>query len=79
MKLLKFVLAVATTACIAGSAVAADKYGIDKAHSNIGFSVKHLMVSTVRGNFTDFMGEIILDPMDMTKSSILVPINWTTR
>ncbi len=74
MKLLNFALAIATTACIAGNAVAADKYVIDKVHSNIGFSVKHLMVSTVRGNFTDFMGEIMLDPMDMTKSSVMVTI-----
>jgi polyisoprenoid-binding protein YceI len=27
---------------------------IDKAHSNIDFSVKHLMISTVRGHFRDF-------------------------
>ena len=31
---------------------------IDAAHSTIGFKVKHLMVSTVRGSFTDFEGSI---------------------
>jgi len=31
---------------------------IDAAHSEIGFKVKHLMISTVRGNFGKFRGEI---------------------
>ena len=74
MKLLNYALVLATTACIAGNALAADKFVIDKVHSSIGFSVKHLMVSTVRGNFTDFMGEIMLDSADMTKSSVMVTI-----
>ena len=43
---------------------AADVYTIDPAHSEIGFAVKHLTVSTVRGNFKDFAGTIQLDPAD---------------
>ncbi len=31
---------------------------IDHTHSEIGFKVKHLMISTVRGNFGTFGGEI---------------------
>ena len=31
---------------------------IDNAHSEIGFKVKHLMISTVKGNFTTFSGGI---------------------
>ena len=31
---------------------------IDPVHSEIAFKIKHLMVSTVRGNFTDFEGTI---------------------
>lgn len=40
----------------------ADEYKIDAAHSNIGFKVKHLLVSTVGGNFKNFNGKIDLDP-----------------
>jgi polyisoprenoid-binding protein YceI len=29
-------------------------YTIDKAHARLGFAVKHLVISTVRGHFTDF-------------------------
>lgn len=31
---------------------------IDSAHSEVGFKVKHLMISTVRGNFTTFGGSL---------------------
>lgn len=31
---------------------------IDPAHSTVGFAVKHAMVTTVRGKFTDFAGSI---------------------
>lgn len=41
---------------------------IDTLHSNIGFAVKHMMVSTVRGHFTDYTGTLELDPNDLTRS-----------
>jgi polyisoprenoid-binding protein YceI len=34
---------------------------LDRAHTNIGFSAKHLGVATVRGRFTDFEAELSLD------------------
>ena len=34
---------------------------IDNAHSEIGFKVKHLMISTVKGNFNTFSGSIESD------------------
>lgn len=74
MKWFKYALSAAAVLCLANGAAAADKYMIDKVHSNLGFSVKHNMVSTVRGNFTDFTGEIMLDAMDMTKSTVMVTI-----
>lgn len=36
-------------------------YTIDPAHSHIGFSVVHLLVSEVEGSFDNFEGEITLD------------------
>ncbi len=40
-------------------------YDIDGAHTHIGFSVRHLMVSKVRGSFTRFGGTIVIadDPL----------------
>lgn len=37
------------------------KMVIDAAHSEIGFRVKHLMISTVKGNFGNFSGELDSD------------------
>ncbi len=34
------------------------KWGIDKAHSELGFKVKHLMVTNVRGKFTEYDASI---------------------
>ena len=33
-----------------GSAFAGDQYMIDKAHTRVGFAVKHMVLSTVRGD-----------------------------
>lgn len=43
---------------------------IDPAHTEVGFSVKHLMISTVRGRFADARGTIKLDGDDLTRASI---------
>jgi polyisoprenoid-binding protein YceI len=40
------------------------KWQLDPVHSTIGFAAKHLMVSTVRGRFGTFQGEIDLDPAE---------------
>ena len=38
----------------------AGTWAIDPVHSSIGFSVRHLMVSKVRGNFENFSGAIVV-------------------
>lgn len=38
------------------------RFVFDKAHTNITFQVDHLGYSTMLGRFTDYDGEIILDP-----------------
>jgi polyisoprenoid-binding protein YceI len=43
---------------------------IDSAHSEVGFKVKHLMISTVRGQFTSFEGNIKSPDEDLTKAEI---------
>jgi len=34
---------------------------IDKGHSEVGFSIKHLMISSVKGKFTEYDGDIKYD------------------
>jgi polyisoprenoid-binding protein YceI len=58
-----------------GTPPAAERYEIDRAHSRIGFATKHYGVATVRGHFNQFDGHIVLDPDDITKSTVRVTIN----
>lgn len=37
-------------------------WNVDASHSSIGFSVRHLMVSKVRGRFGAFSGSVIIAP-----------------
>lgn len=48
---------------------------IDSAHSHIQFSVRHMMISTVRGTFDDFSGTITFDEQNPTNSSVHVEID----
>ena len=45
-------------------------YSFDKAHTYIGFRVKHFGVSDIPGAFRDFTGTINYDAKDITKSSV---------
>ncbi|PWB75555.1 hypothetical protein C3F09_01965 [candidate division GN15 bacterium] len=48
----------------------AEVWNVDPAHTSIGFTVRHLVVTKVRGQFTDFAGEINWDGKDLTKGSV---------
>jgi len=52
-------------------------FKIDASHSHVGFVVRHMMVSKVRGGFTSFNGEIVIaeDPLE---SSVEVSIDTTS-
>ncbi len=55
-------------------AFAGEAYTIDPDHSTIGFSVKHMMVSEVKGAFADYQGTISYDPQDLSATKIDVVI-----
>ena len=43
------------------SVQANETYTIDTAHASIGFSISHLVISKVKGDFNDFSGTFVLD------------------
>lgn len=49
-------------------------YNIDHSHSQIGFAVKHLLISTTRGQFNDYEATISYDPADLSAFSADVVI-----
>ena len=42
---------------------------IDPVHTHVGFSVRHMMVTTVRGQFGKYTGKLRLDTQDFSRSS----------
>ncbi|HIV48249.1 YceI family protein [uncultured Helicobacter sp.] len=62
-----FAATLAAVFCLGG--VNAAPYTIDPTHSSVGFEVKHLMVSKVKGNFKKFSGEVEFDGKKLTKLS----------
>ena len=51
----------------------AGTWSIDPVHSEVGFSVRHMMVSKVRGKFTRFSGELVTgdNPLDSRVSATI--------
>ena len=50
-------------------------YDIDTGHSAVGFSVRHMMVSNVKGSFGKFTGTVDVDEKKFQKSTIDVTID----
>ncbi len=74
MRRLSVRLAVATLLCLAGTS-RATTWTIDPAHSTIGFSVRHMMISNVRGTFDKFTSSVTLNLEDPDKSVVEATID----
>ena len=53
-------------------------YKIDPAHSNAHFIVRHMMITNVRGSFSNIQGAIVWDPANPSQSKIEAVIDATT-
>ncbi len=51
------------------------KWDFDHAHSSVDFTVRHLLVSKVRGTFKKWTGALELDEQDLTRSRVRVEID----
>ncbi|MFY0529090.1 YceI family protein [Archangium gephyra] len=70
--------AVAALVLASPSLAFAAEFVIDSAHSAANFSVKHMMVSNVRGAFSKVTGSANIDEKDITKSTVEAVIDATT-
>ncbi|MCP4569758.1 MAG: polyisoprenoid-binding protein [FCB group bacterium] len=57
-----------------GIPVQAADWDFDKAHSNISFSVRHMVISKVKGSFTDFEGQAQFDGRSLETGSAAITI-----
>jgi len=61
MQTKRVIQAVASALALAVVAASAADYQVDPVHSTVGFAIKHLGISEVRGAFTNFTGKISYD------------------
>ena len=61
------------------SAAGMNTWTIDSAHSGASFSLKHMMVATVRGHLGGLAGAIDFDPAAPERSSVEVPKTYPNR
>jgi polyisoprenoid-binding protein YceI len=60
---------------LAGSAaLAADTYKLDPAHTSVGFTITHLVISEVSGRFNDVAGEVTLDKDALTSAKATIQV-----
>jgi polyisoprenoid-binding protein YceI len=53
-------------------------YKIDPAHSSAQFTIRHMMITNVRGSFSGVTGTVVLDTEDHSVSSVDATIDATT-
>lgn len=50
-------------------------WSIDKAHSSVGFAVRHMMMMTVRGTFGKYDADVTLDPDNLDGAKVTAQID----
>ena len=71
MKKLAVLLSLAPTLALAATST----WNVDASHSQVGFAVKHLVISNVRGEFGAYQGKVVLDDADVTRSTVEATID----
>lgn len=75
MSKLALSLAFSFGTALAAFPAAATEWVLDDTHTEIGFSVRHMMVTDVKGAFDKYTGVINIDDKDPTKSVVNVEID----
>jgi polyisoprenoid-binding protein YceI len=50
-------------------------WNIDTTHSTVGFTVRHLVITKVHGQFGTWSGQLLIDDEDLSRSSVKVEID----
>jgi len=70
----RMILSAAVLCLVAPGLLHAAPWEFDPAHTGVHFKVRHLMISSVRGEFEKVTGKIVYDESDVTKSSADIAI-----
>ena len=64
----------AVAVLLLSKANATDNYKIDPAHTSVGFSVRHMGVSNVKGHFDEFVGSLVLDNGSIQEATATIQV-----
>jgi len=67
--------AAALVALVVPALALADAWNIDSSHTRVGFSVRHLLISDVKGEFVKTAGKAVIDDAALARSSVEVTID----
>lgn len=71
----RMILAAVVLCLVAPGVLHAAPWEFDPAHTGVHFKIRHLMVSSVRGDFEKVSGKIVYDEADVSKSSADITID----
>jgi polyisoprenoid-binding protein YceI len=72
---MKKLLAITLGLLLTASSMPAATWSFDKAHSEVGFRVKHMVIAKVSGQFHDFDGKINFDGENLKAASVEITID----
>ena len=73
-----FIALIGLLVTVSSAPAAATSWKIDPDHAQVGFKVRHLMVSNVRGNFDKVAGTVQIDEADISRSTVNVTIDTSS-
>ena len=71
----RFLTVLSALLITAAAGAATTEYKLDTSHTKVGFSVAHMVVSSVSGRFKKATAQISVDDQDLTKSSVSVQVD----
>jgi polyisoprenoid-binding protein YceI len=74
----KIALALAAAALAAPAVAQTSSWKLDDTHTHASFTIRHLVITNVRGEFARVTGALVLDEKDVTKSKVEVSIDATS-
>lgn len=74
----KFLLLTALAAVLSAGGVQAATFAIDQTHSSVGFQVRHMMVTNVKGSFQEFEGTLEFDENAPADASVTATIQMAS-
>ena len=72
---MKILSKVASAMILSTGLLMASSYSVDNAHSNVGFTVKHMMVTNVHGKFTSYDAKVEFDDATKTFKKLVANID----